>query len=85
MNAALLFAALPRQVFVFVAMTGAATKPIAHGFHRKRFHGILLRVTDGTLQLRFIPDECVEVIFLPESPASVLRRMVSNPVRVWRG
>ena len=66
MNAALLFGfALPRQAFVFVAMTGAAPRPFACGFCQKRFHGILLCVTNRSFQMRFITEEGVVIILLP--------------------
>ena len=66
MNAARLFAALPWQAIVFVAMKGAAPLPVAGCFPQRRFHRILLGVADGSLQMRLFTDERVAVIFLPE-------------------
>ena len=66
MNAALLSAALPRQPFIFIAMTGTAPWPFACNFCEKCFNWVLLGITDGLFQVRFISNERVIIVFLPK-------------------
>ena len=51
-------------------MAGTAPRPIQRGFCKQRFHGILFRVADGSLQMRLVTDERVVIILLPKRTPS---------------